>query len=258
MNYIIFDLEFNQAFNDRINKKTIVNTKCPFEIIQIGALKLNNNLQVISTFNALVKPKIYKEMHPFVEKITNITIDELMLAKPFNEVYEDFCTFVEDIDNVFCIWGMSDIKELFRNIAFHQLNSNVITKKYINVQYYASKNFKMPNKNNIGLKNAIELLGIPINKQFHDAFNDAYYTAEIFKKLHIHMVKSKTYDLSQIRRSNRYRLKEPKKKIDKHGLIKQFEKMYERKLTEEEKSMIILSYKMGLTNQFQRDISRKD
>ena len=46
MNYIIFDLEFNQGF-DRLNNKTVSNAKCPFEIIQIGAIKLDSELNML-------------------------------------------------------------------------------------------------------------------------------------------------------------------------------------------------------------------
>jgi len=45
-------------------------------------------------------------------------------------------------------------------------------------------------------------------------------------------------------------LKLYKKIIDVDALIYQFEKMYSREMTEEEKSIIILAYKMGKTNQF--------
>ena len=41
MEYIIFDLEFNQGFDKKLNK-TVSNEKCPFEIIQIGAIKLDS------------------------------------------------------------------------------------------------------------------------------------------------------------------------------------------------------------------------
>lgn len=245
MDYIIFDLEFNQPFNTR-NR----NIKCPFEIIQIGALKIDYNHNNISHFNALVKPSIYTELHPFVEKLTKITMNKLMLAKPFDIVLKDFSMFIKDNDNIFCVWGLSDMKELFKNITYHKLDDN-LPKKYINIQYYASKHLYTPNGKNIGLKNAIELLNIPLEKQFHDAFNDAFYTTEIFKKLHIECVKPKIYKPNQIRSNNKYRTKRPKKKIDIEGLIKQFEKMYKKKMTEEEISMITLSYKMGLTKQFQ-------
>lgn len=42
MNYIIYDLEFNQPLSKDNNISDLT-----FEIIQIGALKLNENLEVI-------------------------------------------------------------------------------------------------------------------------------------------------------------------------------------------------------------------
>ncbi|MBY6777367.1 exonuclease, partial [Clostridium botulinum] len=84
-----------------------------------------------------------------------------------------------------------------------------------------------------------------IEKEFHDAFNDAYYTAQIFKKLYTSKVKSSTYN-------NPYskRISESKPKVDTKGLFRQFEKMYSKKLSEEEKKMIKVAYSMGRTNQF--------
>ena len=69
MNFIVFDLEFNQAWNSEEGRS--LNLKCPFEIIQIGALKLDEKLQVTSSFNRLVKPEVYTSLHPFVKQIRN-------------------------------------------------------------------------------------------------------------------------------------------------------------------------------------------
>ena len=70
-----------------------------------------------------------------------------------------------------------------RNLKFYKL-SNSYDYKYFDIQKYVSKYLKAPGKSRIGLRNAIELLNIPIEGEFHDAFNDAYYTAEVFKLIH--------------------------------------------------------------------------
>ena len=77
MNYIVFDLEFNQGYNFEKGTKSIINPKCPFEIIQIGAVKLNENFETVGTLDVLVKPEIYTELNPFVKEITGITMEEL-------------------------------------------------------------------------------------------------------------------------------------------------------------------------------------
>lgn len=251
MSYIIFDLEFNQAFTEEEKNNTIMNQKCPFEIIQIGAIKLDTDLNEVSTFNALVKPIIYPKIHPFIEELTHITTEQLKSAQSFGQVFVDFSIFIENKNKIFGVWGMADIKELYRNIAFHKLNSSDIPKRYINIQEIASKKFKTPNNSSIGLRSVVDFLKIPIEKSFHDAFHDAYYTAEVFRRLNKESFIIEKYNPHQAFLYRARRTKKQKRKIDYHGLIQQFEKMYNKKMTEEEKSIIKLSYKMGLTQQFQ-------
>ena len=251
MNYIIYDLEFNQKnYNSvEIINNTIENelnniSSIPFEIIQIGALNLDANLQTISTFDSLIKPTIYKTIHPFVENLTKITNDKVASAKDFVHVYEDFLKFIGNDEFILCVWGSADIKELVRNIKFYNLSASY-DYKYIDIQKYLSKYLKAPEKSRIGLRNAIELLNIPIEGEFHDAYNDAYYTAEVFKIIHDDTIKPIIYTPAPPRR-----VSNPKEKIDIPSLIKEFEKIYNREMSEEEKSMIKLAYMMGKTRQF--------
>lgn len=252
MNYIIYDLEFNQKNNlpsedDNscfIESKINNNCSMPFEIIQIGALKLNESLQTISTFNALVKPTVYKTIHPFIENLTNITNAKVDSCEDFLTVYEDFLRFIGDDEVILCVWGTVDIKELLRNIKFYNLSTTYIS-KYIDIQKCASKYLKAPIKSKIGLRSSIELLNIPIEGEFHDAFNDAYYTAEVFKRIYDDNIKPMIYTSTPSRR-----VSQPKERIDIVSLINQFEKMFNREMSEEEKSIIKLSYIMGKTKQF--------
>ena len=88
MNYIIFDLEFNQQHPDDLkddNKPELL-----FEIIQIGALKLDSKFNTISTFNYLIKPNIHTKIHPYVENLTKITEDELNNEKKVKRNSNDF------------------------------------------------------------------------------------------------------------------------------------------------------------------------
>lgn len=100
------------------------------------------------------------------------------------------------------------------------------------------------------LQHAVEILNIPITYPFHDALGDAYYTAEIFKKIYNSSIQPKLYDPSYIP----IRPKQQKRVIDTNKLLQQFEKMYALEITEEEKEIIKLAYKMGRTNQFLKDL----
>ena len=223
MKYIIFDLEFNQSFNkeDRI-------AQLPFEIIQIGGLKLDEYFKTISTFNELVKPTVYKNILPYIQDLTKITDEMVSSAKEFTDIYYDFMNFIGKEDITFIVWGIVDLTELYKNIIYFNLPTEDLPKLYIDIQDYASKHFKVPGGKRIGLKNALDFLNINISCEFHNAFNDAYYTAEVFIR-----IKS-----------------EPKKIVNYNALILQIEKMYNKRLTSEEISMIKLAYNMGKTNQF--------
>lgn len=249
MNYIVFDLEFNQAFNFSKEKINIANPKCPFEIIQIGAIKLNENFERIGSLDALIKPEIYTTLNPFVQELTGITMDKLDSGKSFKEIYKELIEFMKPDKSALCIWGMADIKELFRNIEYYELDSSEVPSDYINIQSYASKVLNCQKGISIGLSNAAKLLNIPIETQFHNALNDAQYTAEVFKKIYNSKIKTTLYNHHKHRNLNRPNTQNYK--IDYCNLFNQFEKMFKREFTTDEKSIVKLAYIMGKTNQFQ-------
>lgn len=245
MNYIIFDLEFNQEHPK--NKISTPDTKerLSLEIIQIGALKLNLNLETISTFNTLINPTVHTIIHPYVQYLTKITDEQISSSKTFPNVYTDFLNFIGEDEFILCVWGTSDIKELIKNINFHKLTHSSLSKKYIDIQSHASKYFNAPKGSKIGLRNAIELLNINIIGEFHDAYNDACYTAEAFKRIYNSTITPLIYNFNSSKRNVH-----TKEKIDINGLIHQFEKMYNRQLSKDEIDMIKLAYNMGRTKQF--------
>lgn len=245
MNYIIFDLEFNQDFS-KDQDYIEYGVKHPFEIIQIGAIKLDSSFNTIGSFNSYVKPTIYSKVNSFITKLTGITTEELLLADTFPVVYEDFINFIDDNEAVFCIWGMSDIQELFKNINYHKLDSNLLSKKFINIQDHASKVLGFTGNNLANLQFAVEKFNIEVCYDFHNALNDAYYTAEVFKKIYNSSIEPKIYNPSYIK----VRPKKEKVEVDYDGLIKQFEKMYQSNMSDKEKDIIKLAYKMGRSNQF--------
>lgn len=245
MYYIVFDLEFNQDIPS-LQSKAIERRRYPFEIIQIGAVKLDIDLNSIATFNRLIKPTIYSEVSSFITELTGITTEQLMVEKPFSEVYKNFIKFIRDKESVLCTWGMSDIKELSRSVQSYELDISSLPKKFINLQPYVSKHLGLSTKKLLRLQSATEALNISMPFEFHNAFYDAYYTAEIFKRIYDSSITPKVYDPHYVK----VRPKQRKREIDYERLIQQFKKMYARDMTKEEQEIIILAYKMGKTHQF--------
>ena len=65
MHYIVFDLEWNQAAGKIGHEGGL-----PFEIVEIGAVKLNRRMQIIDRFEEVIKPRIYPHMHFMTTKIS--------------------------------------------------------------------------------------------------------------------------------------------------------------------------------------------
>jgi DNA polymerase III alpha subunit (gram-positive type) len=249
MNYLVFDLEFNQEFKLNRRRANTISSSCPFEIIDIGGVKLDEDLNTVAIFDALVKPEIYKRLHPFIENMTGITRESLKTAKSFDEVYKEFNEFISDVD-ILCVWGTADIKELIRNMRYHNIDTSKIPMKFINVQNYASKHLETPGGNRVGLGNAAKLMDIPLEMDLHKAYNDAYYTAEVFKIINNDEIKPDIYNFIDDMRAKRQENR--KTVLDTEKLIAQFEKMFNREMSLEDQDIIKLAYKMGHTNQFQK------
>ncbi|MBQ6553686.1 MAG: exonuclease domain-containing protein [Firmicutes bacterium] len=180
--YTVIDLEFNQAF-DFGEKHIEPNPACRFEIIQIGAVTLDENLNETGRFSSFINPQIYTRLHPYVAKMTGITSDELKKAPYFDEVYKNFAEFSQN-SGIYCVWGNSDIRALYRNLCYHGIVTGDVLVEFIDVQQVTAKYLKYGRGKNVGLKNAMELLEIDIDIPFHNALSDAIYTAKAMKKVY--------------------------------------------------------------------------
>lgn len=249
MNYIVLDLEFNQPFHFKTGFQTILRPDCPFEIIQIGAVKLNENFDILDKFNVLIKPVIYPRIHPYVKKITNLNYKQLKNGLFFSEAYSNFIKFIGRDDVVLCTWGSDDIKSLFKNILFYDLDTTKICNRFINVQKFASKYLKYEDGQSIGLKNAVTELNLEIKTPFHNALNDAIYTAKVFQIVHPKENQPEICQITELLYNNKTTHFYAK------GLIEYFENSLNRKLTMEERMLIKKSYKFGKEHTF--DIPKK-
>ena len=86
MNYIVFDLEWNQSASG----KRFVNKKIPFEIIEIGAVKVENG-EITDRFSSFVNPDTPIPLE--IEKLTGIQ-DEMVMDSPMiDQVLPRFLDF---------------------------------------------------------------------------------------------------------------------------------------------------------------------
>lgn len=178
MNYIVFDLEWNQGeSHEKISQAPT------FEIIEIGAVKLNEAFEMVDEYQSLIRPQIYDTMHKVTEELVNLNMEDLALARPFQKVAEEFLAW-SGKNSIFCIWGVQDLTELQKNMDYYKMEPlSRGPMKYYDIQKLYSLACK-DGKLRSSLSHVIEAEQMIEEKvPFHRAFSDAYYTARIFQKI---------------------------------------------------------------------------
>lgn len=185
MNYVVFDLEWNQCpyGKDREEKKL------PFEILEIGAVKLNRQLEEIDRFHERIRPAVYPAFHHRTQEILHMNMADFENARSFPEVCRDFLDWCGKRVH-YCTWGPSDLLELQRNMRYHQVDYEF----YYPLRYYdIQKLFSIgweDRKSRRSLEYAIDFFHLPKDLAFHSALSDSLYTAEILKRLDLRQVLS--------------------------------------------------------------------
>ena len=180
MSYVVVDLEWNQA----MSSKSSVFNKLPIhlrgEIIEIGAVKLDENMQPTEELTIDVKPVYFKRMHYKVKKITGFDKERLAHGIAFSDALEELREFCGD-DVTFITWGCDDQGILEQNIIIHDLDWDWIS-GWINLQLIYNLQTG-GDKNQKSLASAMEHFEIEQTRVAHDALGDAYNTALVSTKL---------------------------------------------------------------------------
>ncbi len=179
--YICIDLEMNKLTSkERKSAKGM-----SWEVIQIGAVMLDENFNCISRFNSYVKP-IYSNISDEIAKLTGITNETVAHANTFSVTFHKFYTWAKK-DNIttFC-WSDSDYKQLWNEIYIKAKNHDEywnFLKTFIDLQ--AAFGNILDVKKTLSLDAAMKLCHLKFKGQRHNAFADAFNTARILHKMQI-------------------------------------------------------------------------
>jgi len=179
MKYIILDLEWNIPLTK--NKRITEPINLLGEIIQIGAVKLNEDFQYESNFKINIQPEYYTVMHKKVEEITKISDEDLEYGILFEDAYRNFAKWCGD-DVIFLTWGCNDIPMLRDNLILHNKDTEWISRFY-NLQVIYNHQISLMNRQ-FSLSDAVESVHEKV-RNMHDALNDAMSTYDICKHLNL-------------------------------------------------------------------------
>lgn len=176
MKYIIFDLEFNSGKNRKTGGA--IN-----EIIEIGAVMLNESLVEIADFSKTVRPALTLYLNKHVKQLCSITDKELKTAPGFDEVIDEFTRWCGG-DCIFSSWSNTDLYVMLENmVAYKNISSIPFIKKYFDMQKFVTRDMHKTDNNQISLRSAAESFSINTdNFSLHRATDDSRVCAELFRK----------------------------------------------------------------------------
>lgn len=187
MKYIVLDLEWNQSPRGKEGALD----HFPFEVIEIGAVKLDENRRQAGEFRQLVSPTVYTQIHFKISEVTHLDMETLRReGVPFERAMNRFLEWCGS-DYRFVTWGSMDLMELQRNMVYYGLEIPFpMPLLYYDLQKLYSLQYH-DGKEKLSLDQAVDELQIPLDgtRPFHHAVDDAYYTGRIMSEMEFEPVK---------------------------------------------------------------------
>lgn len=178
MDYIILDIEFNgRKFASDL----------PMEVIEIGAVRLNADLQQTDIFSSLIKPVYFSKLNSFIKKKTGIPQEEIDIAPKFPRVIGEFIKWLDRGEPFMLFtWGGEDLKRIVYDTRMHKLDDafwlSMDTFDLLK-GYLRYKNIT----NDVSVEAALADLNLVFEGNAHRALDDAIMTAHVFRAIFDHL-----------------------------------------------------------------------
>lgn len=172
MNYIIFDLEATcwDGWDKSQN-----------ETIEIGAVLINEQKEIVSEFVQFIKPLKHPTLSEFCKELTSIKQSDVDTSPYFSEAINNFKNWFGygETDYLLCSWGFYDKKQFESDCKIHGLD-DTWAQQHISLkhQYAKFKNLKRA----IGMKRALQQEGLSLDGTHHRGIDDARNIGKIFIK----------------------------------------------------------------------------
>lgn len=169
MNYIIYDLEATCWEGIRGER----------EVIEIGAVKVDETRQIISTFDSFIRPVVHPELSEFCIELTSITQQDVDHSPFFREVIPHFRNWLGEEEYVLLSWGFMDPDLLRTDCLRHGIDKSW-TKHARSLKHQYAKIMDL--EHTVNFKTALEREGLKPLGHSHRAIDDSRNLARLFTK----------------------------------------------------------------------------
>ncbi len=178
MHYVILDMEWDSTYH-KLHKR-FVN-----QILQIGAVKLDEGFNIVDIFDVTIKSSISKRVSRRFVELTGITKEMMLGGISLENAVKQYNSWLGD-DTVTITWSNSDLYTIAENEKLLLKDVKFKIEKYLDLQKFIEGELRLLGhecKSQISLGNAAELLGITTeNYDLHTAKDDSLLCASLLKK----------------------------------------------------------------------------
>ena len=178
MHYVILDMEWDSAYYKA--EKRFIN-----QILQIGAVKLDENFNIIDIFDVTIKSSISRRVSRRFTELTGITKEMMLEGILLEDAVDRYNSWIGD-DTVTITWSNSDLYTIAENEKYLLRSKKFKIDKYLDLQVFIQEELRLLGheiKSQISLGGAAELLGITTqNYDLHTAKDDSLLCATLLKK----------------------------------------------------------------------------
>ena len=180
-NLVLFDLEWNIGYQPYTFNYHGVQQTLRGEIVEIGAVKIDEDANVLDTFSIHLRPRIFRKLQHHIAKVTGLTQADLDRGEPIVQGLRRFMQWCGP-DAEFAEWGLDDVPVLKQNLFLCNLDESRPTVWYDLQQVFLREH---PRKEGEGmtLESVVTRMGVPMERPFHDALSDTLYTADVCRLL---------------------------------------------------------------------------
>lgn len=176
--HIVLDFEMNPVSKDNVQAFHLLKN----EIIEIGAVKLDSNLEIVDRFNCLVKPELNYQVTPYITRLTGIKSSSTMEAETLESALHKLSAWIGDSGNIrIYSWSDNDLEQLRTECDYKGIPFPQSMRKWRDFQKVFPRMMNITReRKQIALIEALKYFDIKIdNTKVHNALYDAEITAEL-------------------------------------------------------------------------------
>lgn len=150
------------------------------ELIEIGAVKLNDKYEKQEEFEILIRPALNTKVEGNITRLTGITMEDLEGAKSFAEALQSFAEWIGNEPARIYSWSRSDLQQLQSECSFKEVAFPPALEDWQDFQAMFPKITEINLQRQLSLESAAEMAGINFEKgKAHRALYDARITSEM-------------------------------------------------------------------------------